>query len=68
MKPERIATVANPLCEVALFMEGDGGAELVVGSRHEAVTRMKIAPPKKGRRITFTRNPDGTVEVEYRDA
>lgn len=64
----RLATVANPDFEVVMFMQPNGGAELVVSSLSRVQSRFMIAPPPKGRRIVMRHNPDGSVEVEYRDA
>ena len=62
----RIATIADTRCHVALFMNREGGGgELVISVPDRSPHRIEVAPPKEGWHVTMHRYPDGSIEVLY---
>jgi hypothetical protein len=77
MSARRVLTVADPSCQVVIFMRADGSAEaLVVKPAKDPIkgfvvgtllTRVEIAKPPEGFSIVVARLPDGSAEVVYSD-
>lgn len=77
MTARRVLTVADPSCQVVLFMRADGSAEAFVIKPEDSAkgfivgtlpTMVEIAKPPEGFRIKVSRLPDGAAEVVYSDA
>lgn len=61
----RIATVADTRCHVALFMNRDGSGEIVISHPNREPHRIAVATPKEGWRISLARYPTGEIEALY---
>lgn len=63
----RIATVSDPSWSVVVFMQADGGADIVITSPDSPrkPTNIVTGPPPAGKAIIVIRHSDGTVDVVY---
>jgi hypothetical protein len=68
MTARRVLTVADPLCQVVVFMRANGTAQAVVTSKTMQPTTIEIPAPPEGERLVVQRLPDGCVEVVYDEA
>jgi phage baseplate assembly protein gpV len=68
MTARRVLTVSDPLCQVVVFMRGNGSAQAVVTSKALAPTTVEIPAAPKGEHIIVQRLSDGCVEIMYDEA